>query len=690
MSHDACSVSSVEPYSSTARSSVSQIESLLGPTGPFARALPGYESRPGQLEMAVAVERALTDEHVLLCEAGTGTGKTLAYLVPALLSDRRVVVSTATRALQEQILDKDVPLVREVLGIEPRVAVMKGLSNYICLRRLAHLEQSAEASRPSLAKALGVIRTWLETTKRGDVGEVTELEQQHPVFSEIVSASDTRLGPPCPYYQRCYVTRMRQEAERAQVVVVNHHLFFADLALRGPHPGRVLPDYDAVVLDEAHQIEDIATDFFGDRLSSAGLERLFTDSERSLCLPLLRGSSPTLADPEPLVRQARERATAFWRALRPAARDTQGRVTLEPDAWHGKIRQAWLALDNALDALGTNLRRSASAMSDTAALAQALELGTRRVQAIRDGLASIIEGAPGRVTWFEQSQRNSVLSSSPIDLSDVLRDRLFDTVPSVVLTSATLATGAARPDGSAPGAFSYVRRCLGLEAPGLHVEERVIPSPFDFQERALLYLPRDLPPPGSAEFVRVAATRIEQLVELSDGGAFVLTTSIRSMNELFEHLRRALPERPVLVQGSTSKQALLDQFRASERAVLVATMSFWEGVDVPGRALRLVVLEKVPFPVPTDPIVRARGLALEATGQSAFAHQYVPTAAIALKQGFGRLLRKHTDYGVVALLDARLHDRSYGKRLLAPLPPARRTDDFDEVRAFWASVTEPC
>jgi ATP-dependent DNA helicase DinG len=659
---------------------------LLGPKGPFARALPGYESRPGQLEMAVAVERALSEEHVLLCEAGTGTGKTLAYLVPALLSGRRVVVSTATRALQEQILGKDVPLIREVLGIEPRVAVMKGLSNYVCLRRLAHLEQSAEAARPNVSKALGTIRSWLETTERGDVGEVTELEQRHPIFSEIVSASDTRLGPPCPYYQRCYVTRMRQEAERAQVVVVNHHLFFADLALRGPHPGRVLPDYDAVVLDEAHQIEDIATDFFGDRLSSAGLERLLNDSERSLCLPLLRTASSTATDPEPLIRHVREAAVAFWRALAPAASAAQGRMTLEPDAWHGQLERAWLALDTALEAVGTNLERSATAASDNAALGQALELGARRVQATRDGLASIVEGAPGRVTWFEQSQRNSVLSSSPIDLSGVLRDRLFDTVPSVVLTSATLATGAGRQDGSGSGAFSYVRRCLGLEAPGLCIEERVIPSPFDFAGRALLYVPRSLPPPGSGDFTRVAADHIRELIELSDGGAFVLTTSIRSMSVLFERLRAALPGRPVLVQGSTSKQALLEQFRASGRAVLVATMSFWEGVDVPGQALRLVVLEKVPFPVPTDPIVRARGLALESEGQSAFAHQYVPTAAIALKQGFGRLLRTHSDYGVVALLDARVHDKSYGRRLLASLPPARRVEDFEQVRAFWDNV----
>jgi ATP-dependent DNA helicase DinG len=636
--------------------------------------------------MAAAVERALAEEHVLLCEAGTGTGKTLAYLVPALLSGRRVVVSTATRALQEQILGKDVPLIRDVLGIEPRVAVMKGLSNYVCLRRLAHLEQSAEAARPNVAQALGVVRRWLERSERGDIGEVTELEQQHPIFSDIVSASDTRLGPPCPYYQQCYVTRMRQEAERAKVVVVNHHLFFADLALRGPHPGRVLPDYDAVVLDEAHQIEDIATDFFGDRLSSAGLERLLTDSERSLCLPLLRAASSTQADPEPLIRHAREAASTFWRALSPAAPSSTGRIALEPDAWHGQLERAWLDLDTALEAVGTNLQRGGAAASDNAPLAQALELGARRVQATRDGLASIAEGAPGRVTWFEQSPRNGVLSSSPIDLSGVLRERLFDSVPSVVLTSATLATGVARPGGSGTGAFSYVRRCLGLEAPGLCIEERVIASPFDFEGRALLYVPRDVPPPGSSEFVRVATEHIRELIELSDGGAFVLTTSVRSMNALFERLRAALPTRPVLVQGSSSKQALLEQFRASERAVLVATMSFWEGVDVPGRALRLVVLEKVPFPVPTDPIVRARGLALESEGQSAFAHQYVPTAAIALKQGFGRLLRTHSDFGVVALLDARVHDKSYGRRLLASLPPARRTEHFDEVRAFWEKV----
>lgn len=663
---------------------MSRAVELLGDQGPLATFLARYESRPGQLDMAAAVERTLAEERVLLCEAGTGTGKTLAYLVPAILSGKKVIVSTATRALQEQIATRDLPLI-ERIGLEPRAAVMKGLGNYLCLRRFE--EQRRASLDPARDTAIQRIEAWRGTTETGDISELADLPEDHPIWRDVTASSETRVGPGCAHFDRCFVTRMRREAEAARLVIVNHHLFFADLALRGPHPGRVLPEYDAVIFDEAHQLEDIATDFFGVRVSSARIEMILQDIERCV---MLTGDS-TLGGGA--VEGARRASDAFWARLAVQANHGGGadaRLAIERDVWSGELAMRWHELDSALEgvlglsesARGRLAQSTAPTGRDPRALGDALEVAARRVRSLRDQLAIAVDGAPGRVTWLEVGARSYSLSSSPVDVAPLFRDLVFDSVPAVVLTSATLAIGASRPDESP---FAYLLSRLGLDDGRIEVSERVIDSPFDYAQNALFYTPRDLPEPGAPQFAQIAAERIAELVALADGGAFVLTTSLRSMRALHAALRGRVGDRRLLLQGEAPKGALLERFRADGRAVLVATSSFWEGVDIPGHALRLVVMEKIPFFVPSDPIVKARSAKLEEAGDNPFMKLFVPAAALALKQGFGRLIRTRDDYGVVALFDERVHKKSYGRRVLAALPPAKRTDDLETVRQFWAA-----
>ena len=683
----------------------------MGPGGPLSRALSAYESRTGQLEMARAVDGALRDERILFCEAGTGTGKTLAYLVPALLSGKKVVVSTATRALQEQIFLRDLPLIERALGISFPVALMKGLSNYVCRRRLAEFRASPESLRPMYARSLDALTRFLDDSETGDFAELAGMAEDDPLRAEVASSSDTRLGASCQYFDECFVTNMRREAERARLIVVNHHLFFADLALRGPHPGRVLPDYDAVIFDEAHQLEDIATEFFGMRVSRRRLDRLLADAERALRAagaadPLFGGDAAMRS-----VSAVEVSADVFFHALGAAAGRDE-RITLERDIFSGEVANAWHALDSALEGLAAATETARGRLAapslrgprPASTLPEALEISSRRSEDARAALQQVVEGGAGRVTWLEQGKKNVTLASSPVDLSLLFRERIFETVPAVVLTSATLSTAGRTissdpPDADAVDdeasnprargiktAFGYFRARYGVADTRIEVNELVVPSPFNFERNALLYTPRDLPAPNAPGFTERAAERVAELVEITGGGAFVLTTSHKTMQLLARSLPAKLRGKKLLVQGTRPKAALTQAFRADGDAVLLATQSFWEGVDVPGRALRLVVLEKIPFAVPTDPVMVARGRELEAAGENPFMKLSVPAAAIALKQGFGRLIRSQRDVGIVALLDERVHRRGYGKLILSALPPAQRTDALDTVREFWARV----
>ena len=653
---------------------------ILGPSGPLSSSLANYEDRPGQLAMAEAVERALARDRVLACEAGTGTGKTLAYLVPAILSGKKVVVSTATRALQEQIFDKDIPLIRGALGLEVSAALMKGLPNYLCLRRYGEFRASAGAADLHTARALSVIERWAASTETGDVAEIEGLAEDEPVWREVSSSSETRIGQMCDHFRECFVTRMKRQAEAARIVVVNHHLFFADLALRGPHGGAALPDYDAVIFDEAHQLEDIATEFFGIRVSTARIASLLRDVERTAATSsaglVLRSRR------HPIAEHVSDAARRFFDAISRRAAETAPpsqagldlKATTDSSFFGADLRQEYHKLDAALEALGADAVTKTGASSEAARTSpsEAFELIFRRVAQLREDLVNIIDGTPNYVAWVENRARSVAIGASPVNVAGTLKRRLFAQVPAIILTSATLA---------ANHSFSFLRSRLGLDSDEVDVDELEVASPFDYPNRALVYLPRDLPDPSDPAWIGAAEKRVAELIDASGGGAFVLSTSKRVMLEL--HRRLAQRGRHLLlVQGQAPKASLLDRFRAEKNAVLVATMSFWEGVDVPGHALRLVIIDKIPFLVPSDPVVWARGAAIEAEGRNPFVVYQVPSAAIILKQGFGRLIRTRKDAGVVALLDRRVHTKSYGSTLIESLPPARRTDDLDQVKAF--------
>lgn len=637
--------------------------------------------------MARAVFAALSDDGHLFVEAGTGTGKTFAYLVPAVLSGKTVVVSTATHALQEQIFEKDLPLVRAVLedhGVELRVALMKGLSNYLCKRRTHERLRSGESASSDLVR----IERWALETLTGDRAELVELAESSPAWRDVQSGTETRVGAGCKFYDECFVTKMKRDAEAAQVIVVNHHLFFADLALRtsnkGGGYGGAIPAYDAVVFDEAHQIENVATDFFGVRISTSRVDTLTRDARRAISIAkVLDSMSMALVDE---VEHASQEFFRSWQASR--ASDAEGRRLLGAGDWTSSRRDAAGRLDNALTAL--------AAFGESHVMDDGLALLARRSVDLRDDLARIASTAAppqshwvpddeeaitrsfeGGVIWIEARERSVQLGASPVDLAPMLREKLFDRVPAVVCTSATLATST-----SAGPSFHFAKSRLGART---ETDELVVSSPFDFAERAALYVAEDMPEPNMPGFEDACAERALELARITGGGAFVLCTSNRSMRAI----HAALVGRtggPLMVQGEAPKHVLLDRFRASGEAILVATMSFWEGVDVPGNALRLVVIDKIPFAVPTDPVVAARCSKIEAEGGNPFTQYSVPSAAITLKQGFGRLIRTKRDAGIVALLDRRAAKKGYGKPLLSSLPPARRVYSIDEVRDFWQSI----
>jgi ATP-dependent DNA helicase DinG len=629
---------------------------LLGPSGPLARGVEGYEHRPGQIRMARAVQDVLAHDGVLLIEAGTGTGKTWAYLTPAILSGRRVVVSTGTRALQDQIMEKDLPALERHLGLEVEAACVKGLANYLCRRRFNDLLQSPDATQPRFARALPALRSWVESTESGDKAELSTVAEEHPIWSRVVSGSDTRIGARCDYYDECFVTRTRRRAEAAQLVVVNHHLFFADLALRDTGFASVLPDYDAVVFDEAHQLEDTATTFFGSRLSTAMLERLVRDARQAL--REREGRDGGKHHETRLLDAVLQQTSNFFSAL--PARDNGGRAPLPPDAIP---EQELFALDNVLAELSASCRSSKPPRESVLQIA-------RRADQLRDALGSL--ESPGQVSWALGAGRSPSVGSSPIDVGPILRERLHERVPALVFTSATLTTG---------GDFKFLKQRLGIDA---EVSEELVESPFRYEEQAALYAPPHMPDPRAAEFLDVAASEIRELIEMSKGGAFVLCTSNRMMRLLAKRIGPEL-EHEWFMQGDAPKQTLLDRFRDVGDAVLFATASFWEGVDVPGTALRLVIIDKLPFEVPSDPVVEARCKRIEESGESSFMRYLVPAAALSLKQGFGRLIRTTRDRGVVAILDSRIRKKGYGKVFLRSLPAARVCDTLDEVRPFLVS-----
>ncbi len=641
---------------------------LLGQGGPLASVLSGYEARPEQLAMADAVEAALDGGTGALVEAGTGTGKSLAYLVPAAMSSLRVVISTATKALGEQLMEKDIPTLKR-LGLHPDVTLVKGLSNYVCRRRLEEYRQGVATGAMAPEYGLDRVLDWVELTATGDRAELPTLSEDAPVWREVVSSSETRIGPKCRFYDQCFVTRMRRSAEASQLIVTNHHMFCADLALRGGYSGaQALPDHDAVVFDEAHALEDVATEFFGVRLTRSRVDALARDADRAL------RSSGFFVDPsrERSIQASLNAMSAGALRIFASIPRGPGRVTLAPGDITGELlaggEQLLAGLEelegHVRDFVGTNdmvlsVARRARSMKDSVRVAMKLDDATREAF----------------VTFAEAEARGGgALGASPVEIGPLLAERLWSRRGAVVLTSATLSAG---------GDFRFIRQRLGVPE---GASDLTLPSPFDFASQAGLYVPRRLPEPRDAGYLDAACEEIRRLVALTRGGAFILCTSVRMMRAFRDALRGEWAH-PTWMQGEAPKRVLLERFRAAGDAVLFATASFWEGVDVPGRALRLVVMDKLPFDAPNDPVTAARIARLAQQGRDPFADYQVPVAALALKQGFGRLIRTRRDAGIVAVLDRRLLTRSYGRTLLDSLPPASRLATLDEAKAFWAMVS---
>lgn len=623
-------------------------------SGPLARVLPGYEERPAQRRLSEAVADVLEHGGLLLAEAGTGTGKTLAYLLPAVLAERRVVISTGTRNLQEQLVSKDLEVLARALGRELRVAVMKGRANYLCLLRFASFGKAGSFRRLEEFPVFRAVEEWSTKTELGDRAEVPDMPDNVEFWREVSAASENCIGSSCSLFDACFVTRMRQRALEADVVVVNHHLLCADLAVKDGNFGSVIPPYDTLVLDEAHLIEDVATQYFGVQVSSHKLEDLARDVERELKAASL-DAREVRAETEGL----RVRAERFF------ARLARARL--------GRLAQGWMTEAAAEESLGLlqrleGLRTALLAVPDRP---ESLTGLAARTAALTADVAFLMRAeADDHVYFVETRGRGVFLRATPIDVSARLKELLFDGLRAGVLTSATLAVD---------GGFAYVKDRLGIEPS----DELLLPSPFHYEEQALLYVPRGMPEPRAPEFVERAAEEVVRLVELSRGRAFVLFTSYANMNAVAGLVAGRI-EYPILIQGEAPKAQLLDAFRATPHAVLLATASFWQGVDVAGEQLSCVIVDKLPFASPGDPVVAARIERLRGRGQDAFGEYQVPVAVLMLKQGLGRLIRTAQDRGILAVLDSRLLRKGYGRRFLESLPPARLVHDLGAVGRFMA------
>ena len=646
------------------------MEEVFGSEGLIAKAHPDYEYRPGQIQMAQAVMRAFEEKRHLIVEAGTGTGKTLAYLVPAVAAalggNGRVIVSTGTKNLQEQLMEKDIPFLQGVLPKRFAATYMKGRSNYVCLNRLGRAQSAPVLEGLEEVDYFEEVTNWSRETEIGDRAELANLPEALSFWRHIDARSEACLGQKCPDFDPCFITRMRNRAQEADIIVVNHHLFFADLSLRNGNYGSVLPDYTAVILDEAHLIEDVASEYFGSQVSNYQIDDLVRDlgmipiDDVQLDQELTRS----------VARMARF-ADDFWMGFRDGRGD-EGRYPLIPGTFarrnaHGEFEATHLGelysiLENAIARVETTLDTVQEKPPEIEAL-------IRRLRQIRFDLEFIVTGPDKKfVYWLERRGRGVFLRASPIDVAGLLQDKLFDEVPTVVLTSATLSSG---------GNFAFIRDRLGLDS----AEDLIAESTFDYQRQAILYLPPAMPDPRSREWQDAAVEEVIKILNATEGRAFVLSTSLAGMQSLFENVWTEI-DYPCLVQGSASKGQLLKRFRETPNAVLFATSSFWQGVDVRGEQLSCVIIDKLPFAVPTDPLVAARQRYIEDTGGSSFYQYSVPQAIIALKQGLGRLIRSTTDRGVLAVLDPRLRTKGYGRTFLQSLPACRVTSQIADLASI--------
>lgn len=622
--------------------------------GILSRSHPNYEYRPGQLEMAEAVASALAGRRHLIIEAGTGTGKTLAYLVPSILSGKRVVISTGTKNLQEQLFFKDVPFLQNLFEQPLPVCYMKGRANYLCRQKLYDADREPVFSAFEETSDFHIIRDWEKITQTGDRSELRELAETSAAWWKLDARSDLCAGQKCKQFERCFITEMHRRAAESDIIIVNHHLFFADLAVRDEAFGGILPDYSAVIFDEAHEIEDVAGQYFGMSASNLQVQELIKDtaavSRRKLfATPELDRSLIQLGD------RAEEFFQLFPQEGRHGFRDHE--------AFLAEHENSYQELLFAMEALCARLELVEGAIEETLPL-------VRRGKLFGAALRFWVECRDvAYVYWTERRGRGMYLQATPIDVSQVLASRLFDRLECAILTSATLTVA---------GAFDYTQARLGLQnARTLQIE-----SQYDFSKQVLLYVPPHLPDPRRPDFAAKAADQIEDLVEASRGRAFVLFTSYQQMRQIHSLLRSRL-DYPLLLQGEAPRNALIEAFRNTPGAILFGTSSFWQGVDVQGEQLSCVIIDRLPFAVPTDPVIAARAEAIRQSGGNAFYDYQIPQAALALKQGFGRLIRATTDRGVLALLDNRITKLPYGRVFFDSLPAYRFTTKLADVQAFF-------
>ncbi len=628
---------------------------FFSPHGPLAQWHPNYEFRPGQLEMAVEVEAALNERRHLIVEAGTGTGKTLAYLVPAILSGRRVVVSTGTKNLQEQLFFKDIPFLQQHFQHPLRACYMKGRSNYACRQKIYDAEKEPMLAGLEEVADFEIIRDWEKTTETGDRAEIRTLPETSTVWAKIDARGEQCTGQKCPQFDRCFITLMRRRAAECDIIVVNHHLLFADLAVKKREFGAIIPEYTAVIFDEAHEIEDVAGQFFGISASNYQVHDLRRDVA---ALGRRKGfGSPNLDAALQSLDERTNRFFGLFDALEGRSRFPSGRAFTDRHA------EYYTDLQSALKLLGGQLKLVAEPPEE-------LEPLMARVDELSSNLRSVVEERDeAYVYWIERRGRGCFLQATPVDVAGLLSERLFSNVATAVLTSATLAVS---------GGFAFTQKRLGLASS----RTAIVSGLFDFHKQALFYVPQHLPDPRSPGFTRQAADEIAQLLEHSRGRAFVLFTSYQQMQQVYDRLSFEL-DFPTLLQGTGPRNALLDEFRATPHCVLFATSSFWQGVDVPGEQLSLVIIDKLPFAVPSDPVVEARIRRIRDEGGNPFFDYQIPQAAIALKQGFGRLIRSRTDRGVLALLDNRIVKQRYGQVFLDSLPDYRFSTAREDVEAFF-------
>jgi len=629
---------------------------LLGPDGPFVHEVPNFVPRDCQQDMAEAVEAAIADGSSLIAEAGTGTGKTFAYLVPALLSGKRVIVSTGTKTLQDQLFHRDLPRVREVLGARLRSSLLKGRANYLCLYRLDQTARDGLFTSREQVAQLQAIRAWSQRTAGGDRGEFGDVPEDSPLWPRVTSTAENCLGAECPLFADCFVVKARRAAQEADLVVVNHHLLFADLAIKHEGFGEILPGAHAFILDEAHQIPELAGQFFSTSVTARQLTELASDAlvecgEVSGALAALREPVEAIA---PVVKRVRLALDAL-----PA----KGSFS----AIEGSAKAA-----EELHALDEASRKLAAALAGQAERSQGLANACARAEALCQRLHDVLDGgANGAVHWYELSPHGFAFHATPLDLAPPLRSLRQHSQASWIYTSATL---------SVAGEFHHFSRQLGLEDPAAIS----LPSPFDYARQALAYLPKGLPDPNAPDYTERVIALARPVLEAARGRTFILFTSHRALRRAAE-LLTDLPY-PLFVQGTAPRHQLLTEFRESGNGVLLGAASFWEGVDVAGEALSCVIIDKLPFAAPDDPVLEARLSALRESGGNPFFDWQVPAAVIALKQGAGRLIRDVGDRGVLMLCDPRLTTRAYGRLFLKSLPPLPMTREIDDVRKFFGAA----